>query len=73
MKLIFKNANETPKKEIKPEPREISSALPTGKFMEHSSNPYRFWGDSSKKTYIDKYCNTKQTIKDNKSLKVKYF
>lgn len=71
MKSIMKNPNETSKKEIKLEPKEISNVFPNGKFAEHSTNPYKYWGDSTKKSYFDKYSNTKQSIKDNKSLKVK--
>ncbi len=72
MKLLMKTEFNTPKKETKPEVKEISSVFPNGKFMEHSSNPYKYWGDSTKKSYYDKYCNSKQTIKENISIKVKY-
>jgi len=71
MKYIMKNPPETPKKETKSENKPISNAFPNGKFIENSSNPYKFYGDSNKKSYLDKYSNLKETIRDNQSLKVK--
>jgi len=70
MKFILKNYSETPKKEIISPNKPISNAFPNGKFEQNSSNPYRLYSDLKKKTYIDKYSNMKETIRDNKSLKV---
>lgn len=70
MKHIMKNPIETPKQEKSLESKEISNVFPNGKFTQHSSNPYKYWGESTKKSYFDKFSNSKPTIKDNQSLKV---
>jgi len=54
----LEKANINNKLDTKP----ISSVFPNGVFLENSSNPYKFIGDSNKKSYLDKFSNTKNSI-----------